>query len=397
MFREYYSRDFSPNETFPMIERREFGFASFEGWMLRHRSFMSKEGLTSFLCTFVPRDAYFSCAYYENPEAEMEKKGWLGADMIFDIDADHIPTPCSKTHDEWACASCGFTGKGVTPEKCPVCNSEKFEVNTWPCEVCLNCAREETVKLLDFLMQDFGFSEKELRVFFSGHRGYHVHVANEAVKILDSVARKEIVDYILGLGFDPIFHYENRKNILPNNLRLDNISWNGRITRGIHDFILNAKKEDLANAGLKSNVIEFITKNKDAILKKWDASETLSFIKGLGPKSVKRIAEFCAKKQSAKIDTVVTTDIHRLIRLSETLHGKTGMKKVNIPISSIEDFDPFSSAIAFKKGTAAVFVSVAPEIRLGQEVFGPYKNQKVELPMAVAVLLICKGRAEVIE
>jgi hypothetical protein len=42
-----------------------------------------------------------------------------------------------------------------------------------------------------------------------------------------------------------------------------------------------------------------------------------------------------------------------------------------------------------------VFVSDAPEFRLGGSVFGPYKEQKVEVPTAAAVLLICKGRAEV--
>jgi DNA primase small subunit len=37
-------------------------------------------------------------------------------------------------------------------------------------------------------------------VFFSGHRGYHVQIENEVVKTLDAMARKEIVDYVSGLG-----------------------------------------------------------------------------------------------------------------------------------------------------------------------------------------------------
>jgi hypothetical protein len=66
-------------------------------------------------------------------------------------------------------------------------------------------------------------------------------------------------------------------------------------------------------------------------------------------------------------------------------------------MSAIDVFDPFKSAVAFKIGTVGVFVSDAPEFRLGDETFGPYKNRKVELPTAAAVLLICKGRAEVVE
>jgi DNA primase small subunit len=83
--------------------------------------------------------------------------------------------------------------------------------------------------------------------------------------------------------------------------------------------------------------------------------------------------------------------------LADTLHGKTGLRKVGFPISDIEDFDPFKDAVAFKKGTVSVFVSDAPEFRLGDENFGPYKKQRVELPTAVAVLLICRDRAEVID
>ncbi|RLI40429.1 hypothetical protein DRO69_12880, partial [Candidatus Bathyarchaeota archaeon] len=113
MFHDYYINNFSLTKNISSIGKREFGFASFDGFMLRHKSFRNIEELTSFLQNFTPKDAYFSCAFYENPEAEMEKKGWLGADLVFDIDADHIPTTCSKIHDQWICGSCGFTGKGI--------------------------------------------------------------------------------------------------------------------------------------------------------------------------------------------------------------------------------------------------------------------------------------------
>lgn len=401
MFREYYASNSSLSEGPPMIEKREFGFASFEGWMLRHKSFKNNEELAFFLRDSTPRDAYFSCAYYENPEAEMEKKDWLGADLIFDIDADHIPTSCDKVHDEWTCGDCGFAGKGVAPEKCPICGSEKFDERTWPCEVCLASAKAETMKLLDMLVRDFGFSEKEVRVFYSGHRGYHVHIEGETVKSLDAVARKEIVDYVCGLGFDAVFHGIGEKSwsMSPvlRSLSLSASGWRGRLAKGIYNFILNAKQEDYKSIGLKNNAIRAIMKNKDMILKSWGDVESRSVVKGVDFETWRKIAEFCAESQSAKVDTVVTTDIHRLIRLAGTLHGKTGLKKVEFSISDIEDFDPFKSAIAFKKGTVTVFVSNAPKFRLGDEMFGPYKKQKVELTTAAAVLLICKDMAEVVD
>ena len=146
--------------------------------MVRHKSFVDISDLQIFLGDAVPSDVYHSCAYYENPEAEMDKKGWLGADLVFDIDADHIPTSCNKIHDEWTCSKCGFSGRGITPEICPICEGLRFDAKTWPCELCLNSAKEETAKLIDMLEKDFGFSYNEMHLFFSGHRGYHVHIEN---------------------------------------------------------------------------------------------------------------------------------------------------------------------------------------------------------------------------
>lgn len=382
------------------FQQREFGFILFkERIMVRHKNFANISDFKSFLTEFIPSDVYHSCAYYENPDAEMDKKGWLGADLVFDIDADHIPTPCNKIHDEWTCNSCGFNGKGITLENCPICGGQKFDVKTWPCDLCLNSAKEETVKLLDMLLQDFGFSDKELHVFFSGHRGYHVHVENEAAKTLDAVARKEIVDYVTGLGLE-LFGGLKKENLRTRRTSqlgdLYDFGWSKRMKVGMQNFILNAKEEDLRKMGLKRN-LKIILQNKEAILERClDAGKWGGF-RGVSVETWRKIAEHVASLQSAKIDTVVTTDIHRLIRMVGTLHGKTGFKKVEFPVSGINDFDPFREAVAFKGGLAKTFVSDAPEFRLGDHVFGPYKNQKVELPAAAAILLVCKDRAEVLE
>jgi len=393
MFRDFY-KNFSLTNEILMIEKREFGFASFDGWMLRHKHFKDKNGLENFLRESIPKDVYYSCAYYEDPEAEMEKKGWIGSDLTFDIDADHIPTSCDKIHDKWTCSNCGFIGKGVTPEKCPACNSEKFMESTWPCEECISSAKIETIKLLDMLLLDFGFSEREVHVFFSGHRGYHIHVESESVRTLDSVARKEIVDYVCGLGLDLPLDIFTAGNL---EASLEGFGWRKRIVSGMKRFILSADEQNLVNAGIRRKEAKNLLMNKEILQKNWIDTQVLRGIKGIGFETWKKIAEQSVKMQSAKVDTVVTTDIHRLIRLADTLHGKTGLKKVQFPISAIEAFDPFKNAVAFKKGSLIVFVSEAPQFRLGDEIFGPYRNRKVELPTAAAMLLVCKGRAEVVE
>ncbi|HII85324.1 TPA: hypothetical protein HA273_01810 [Candidatus Bathyarchaeota archaeon] len=363
--------------------------------MVRHRSVSNLKEFKSFVGDAVPSDIYHSCAYYENPEADMDKKGWLGADLVFDIDADHIPTICNKIHDEWTCNKCGFGGKGPPPANCPACASQKFDSKTWPCEVCLNSAKEETQKLVEILEKDFGFSNSDLHLFFSGHRGYHVHIETEAVKTLDSVGRREIVDYVYGLGL-AYLSGENSEH-LPKDRRkqffaLPDFGWNHRLKQGIKNFLRGASIDDLRNISLKQNVAALL-KNKETEQhleeERWEA------IKGVGYETWRTIAKHVRDLESAKVDTVVTTDIHRLIRMNGTLHGKTGLKKMEFPISKLGDFDPFLEAVAFKDGHARVFVSGAPEFQLGGNMFGPYKNDTVDLPTAAAVLLVCKGRAEV--
>ena len=331
----------------------------------------------------------------------MRRKGWIGADLIFDIDADHIPTPCGKIHDVWVCSNCGAVGRGVSPRTCPRCGEQKFNEKTWPCEVCLESAKVEAIKLVDILTKDFGFSSEELRVGFSGHRGYHVHVESEEGRALDSMDRKEIVDYVLGIGLEAEFHGLGESGGKGSRVlagpELDDLGWRGRIARGTYDLLLTESQEELEKIGLRKSVIDTISRHKESLLESWKEQGPWGTIKGIGTESWRRIAQYGTEKQSVKIDTVVTTDIHRLIRLTNTLHGKTGLKKTEVPIRGLEHFDPLKSAVTFKKGTVTVLVSDAPKFRLEDETYGPYKEQKIELPTAAALMLLCKGAAKVME
>ncbi len=399
-FYNYYN-DISTDIPSPaFLGKREIGFLLFKGRiMLRHKVFTHLNDLRSFLSEVVPSDVYHSCAYYENPEANMDKKGWLGADLVFDIDADHIPTSCEKLHDEWTCNKCGFVGKGTTPRRCPKCDGEKFNTKTWVCKQCLDSAKEETAKLIDILQSDFGFSDEELHVFFSGHRGYHVHIENEDVKSLDAMGRKEIVDYITGLGL--IISNRRKKGRKgtksSKNFFLSNFAWNKRIKQGIKNLVSTATVDELQNAGLNRKQSDLILNKKGLVLGRCIDEGLWESVLGINVKTWSKLAEYVKGLESAKIDTVVTTDTSRLIRMNGTLHGKTGLKKIEFPIKRLQDFDPFEEALAFKEGAVKLFVSDVPEFRLGGEVLGPYRDQIVEVSTAAAVLLVCKGRAEVVE
>ncbi len=402
-FSEFYNENIDRIEAPSSIEKREFGFTIFrESIMIRHKGFMRAEDLKEFIKRIVPSNVYYSAAYYSMPEAKMEDKGWLGADLFFDIDADHIPTKCNKKHDVWICRKCGQRGRGKTPPRCPKCGNGSFEEKTWPCEICLETAKAETIKLIDILTSDLGFSPSDIRCSFSGHRGYHVKVENENVLGLESVARKEIVDYVTGTGIDVAFHgleeISRGGTKILTGPSLGDAGWRGRAARGTYEFLLTATAKDLRALGLRRNVAEKIIANREAILESWKTSGPWNLVSGLGLEGWRRIIRRGVALQSVKIDTVVTVDIHRLIRLPGSLHGKTGLLKLSFPASEIESFDPLKEAVAFgnESGKIKIYVEEAPKFRLGEEVFGPFRKQTVNLPLPAAIFLLCKNAGRVI-
>jgi len=126
----------------------------------------------------------------------------------------------------------------------------------------LEAAKRETMKLIDILTEDFGFSTDELKIRFSGQRGYHLHVESDVIRSLDSMARKEIVDYLVGIGLDPELHglYEQKGDHRVVGPDLGDAGWRGRIARGIYDLLLNADKEKLLNIGLKRNIADLLVR-----------------------------------------------------------------------------------------------------------------------------------------
>ena len=403
-FSEYYRDNFEKNPFPSSIDRREFGFISFrERMMIRHKGFTNSREFKNFMNVFTPSDIYYSAAYYEKPEEAMEKKGWLGADLIFDIDADHLSTPCKSEHDYWICENCQNTGRGTQPEKCPKCSGNKFKNEAWLCETCLDTAKTETLKLIDFIIKDFGFSANEVESCFSGHRGYHVHIEKESVRQLNQAARKEIVDYITGTGLNVEFHGLNEitekrthEIIGP---RSDDSGWDGRIARGVYESLGTSSTQQIEQIeGINKSEIKILTSNKDNILEGWYKNkQPWNINKKISLETWEKLAYHGAKKQTSSIDTVVTTDIHRLIRMPSTLHGKTGLKAVSIPLDKLKDFDPFTEAIAFNKGSVRVYINEAYKFRLGNNTFGPYNRQIEELPMAAAIYLLCKKAAKLVD
>lgn len=122
----------------------------------RHLGFLEENDYRRFLLNQVPSHAYFSSARYERPAAPtMDLKGWMGADLIFDLDADHIRGAEGLSYQDM-----------------------------------LILVKKEAASLLDrYIFGELGFEEKHVRISFSGGRGYHIHVSHPRLLKLGSHER----------------------------------------------------------------------------------------------------------------------------------------------------------------------------------------------------------------
>ncbi len=390
-FREWYLRNSGEIKGPTPLIKREFAFLEFNSRMMhRHIGFNNLENLRNYLTLYGPAHSYYSSSYYEKPNAPMNEKIWSGADLIFDIDADHFVLDCQENHDRWLCRNCGIKGKGRPPELCE-CGKASYITETWLCEECLQAAKHETNKLLDILIQDFGFiPDEDVVCNFSGNRGYHVHVLSYKIRKLDQEARREIVNYIMGLGLNP--EYLGFSSSLRGGVSsLGETGWRGRAARAFYDFLTGATGEDVDSLKLGKEQTRILKEEKDEITKLLLEKHPSQITRFLTKDTLKKAMTIAIKMQAADIDTVVTTDIRRLIRLPFSLHGKTAWQVQPILLDNLADYDPLDEAVAFEGEDLRLKVRWVPKFRIKDDYYGPFEGEEVTLPLAAALFVLCKG------
>ncbi len=369
-FGDYYRRADVPLP--PAANLREWGHIPWTAGsgttMVRHQSQMDLGSLDDFLERTAPRHAYFSAARYRDPGAStMSDKGWTGADLVFDLDADHLP--------------------GVDPDAATYA------------EMLASC-KEALFRLLSFLEEDFGFSEME--VVFSGGRGYHVHVRDPSVRSLDSAARGEIVDYVRGHGLDvddvitTVSQAGTNQRVLKNDG-----GWGRRIHRALLELTADLQAADKSAAidrlqsfdgigsGRAETIYGAVTRNRAAI-KAGNMEAGGPGIRLL----VRTLAESVVDEQNAPIDEPVTTDVRRLIRLPGTLHGGSGLVVTSIDRDDLDAFEPLSDAIPNR------FVGQEITIETAESRTVELNGDKTKIPQGVStvpeylgVFLMTRGEA----
>ena len=378
MFKRYYYSSVTKIMSPIRLAEREIGYLTFDPEkMIRHLHLKNEGELRALILHEVPKSVYYSSAYYDDPSAPINTRVWKGGDLIFDIDLDHLPLVGDYIVTFCLCNNCKGYFEKVEGKVCPNCNSHLLEEIKMVTKDGLEYCKKEAIKLIEVLEQDFGILEAGFRTYFSGKRGFHVSVESSSYESADQAFRIELSNYMTMNGFkltrilSKNISYESQIHAFP---IPSTKGWLGRISRKLYLDKLKCSVDNL-DEDYPKNLSIFFSNNKFE-----DVQQTLeSIVKELG----------------IGIDVAVTTDIHRIFRLPNTLHGDTGLLKKKI--DNIDSFSPLTDAVAFSEEPIKIHVFYSPQFELKEQLFGPYKNQKVNLPEMAAVFLVALGLAEPLE
>ncbi|MCW7069472.1 MAG: DNA primase catalytic subunit PriS [Methanophagales archaeon] len=379
-FKQYYKRTRLklPSDLW----MREWGFIFFDRYyssktvMRRHKAFNSGTELQSYIRDNAPAHAFHSAAIYKFPAATMGKKEWLGADLIFDLDADHVVT-------EAELARCSY-------------------------EDLLALVKRETLKLIDFLLDDFGFHEEDLEVVFSGSRGYHIHITNDAVRQLGSRERREIIDYITATGLEMDTFLRATGD---GDLKLIAEGWGKRLLDGLVEFMheLAGLEEEEAIRKIRNatgsgssldrrQIKEVLRIAKDqTVMNRIESGQIPRFSRLPAIwKGIVRLVTGTVRVESAdRPDEPVTSDIKRLIRLPTSLHGKSSLEVKPLRVDAIPDFEPLEDAVIFGNPDVKVKATRNSSVKLKGERYELEGGEIATLPEYAALYFLCRGAAEI--
>lgn len=344
IFSDYYR---TAEIAIPSIEKREFGFGNRKKIDARHLNFANLAEFRNYLVSNTPLFVSHSTAYYRYPGATpIQKKQWMGADLVFDLDI----------HAE---------GK-------------------YGAYALLEDMKQDLERLVDdFIVNDFGIPKEHVAIVFSGNRGYHVHVRDPAYIPLGGEERRELVDYIMGQGLDyrNFFYTDERKRL--HGPSPEEGGYRGRFARGVIRLLYEKPSVISRKFSKEKERDFFISGIKDG---NWSKTS-------LGTKDFLERFRSVAERlpvASVNTDVGVTQDLSKLIRVPNSIHGETGL--IAKIVDDLGVFDPFKDAILKGEPLRVRFTEDVPPIpAAGTEGFK--KDEEKELPLHLAVFFLQKGSA----
>lgn len=381
VYSEYYLKHSDLVEVPPPVGKREIGFViGNEKVMRRHMSFQDNEAIRKYILDNLPWDAFHSCSVYEFPENPIEKKNVMWSEIAFDIDAKDLGC---KGETYWICDKCGEVSKKDL-QKCLSCGNELREVN-FITSTCIEKTYEKAEELVLSLIEDFGVNEKEIKVFYSGHMGFHVYVDSQVFREISQDERRELIDFLLLNELQPGFFVSFSQ------LQIKKIGVGRRITSNMIKIIESPNDytsflDEASTKKIEQNKKELVSSVSEGSLK-------LAF-SILGQKILKRIVQEALSMSKIPIDPSVTLDEHRIIRMPGTINSKSGFPKFEISLD--EKIYPLDLLPSYGERPIKLKVIFAPPFRVRGETFGELRDTEEEVPRFYAAYLVSKGVAYVV-
>jgi len=391
-FSQYYAR--ARLDLPQRFTKREWAFLFFDkSFMVRHLAFQKRDQLQAYLRDQAPRHAYYSTAFYQDPGAHaMAEKGWKGATLVFDLDADHLRGAAKMGYAEMLAA-----------------------------------VKVEFVKLVDrWLVGKLGYDADDVHIVFSGGRGYHAHIEDPRVLELSAYERREVVDLITGKAdvgdflFQQAYKGGRRKDgrgyaakgsVMPSPERGD---WKGDLTRETLAFFreLDAEigqghRDDAVRRF--SQVAEVPEEEAAGFLDMLMGADSqgarridrllgdhrIELDSGINDRFWRRIHEKLYVQMAGEADEPVTADIKRLIRLPSSIHGKSGLMAKTLTRDELDGFDPLRDALAFGREPVEVEGLADLEFDIGGEHHAVEAGVRARLPEHAAMFVCLRGSAAI--
>ncbi|NPA97320.1 MAG: hypothetical protein GXO32_06940 [Crenarchaeota archaeon] len=347
---------------------------------VRHLAFRSASELRNYILSNVPRHLYFSSARYRDPScSDMQAKGWLGSDLVFDIDADHLQACMDKAVELKFCASCGEL-LNENDKKCPRCGSSNVVELDYVPKECIYAARDEMMKLVEAVEQELGYTT--YTIAFSGNRGFHLRIQLDgADALMSGEMRREIVSYLKLEGIDPtqfmIVEKRRRgKRILTLPPRTKDPGVKGRIARSLLRMVAS---DELACKVIRGETADYRALARVA-------------------NSVNAVLMDAIREAAIVVDEKVTMDISRLVRIPGSINGKSGWLCRCVSVNKLQQFEVAEDVVSPIPGAVVevrLLVSL-PRIRIIDEEVGGKRGDKLRLTSLAALFLAFKGVARIV-
>lgn len=364
------------------LPRRSVAFNTWD----RHNAYNSIEELREELVDKVPDSVFYSTARYLEPSANAgagkasetwAKKDRKSTDLTFDLDFDHVEGHSDMTYVE--------------------------QIDT---------IAKHTLRLIDILVKQYGV--KKYQVTFSGRRGFHVRVEDEAYTLLSKSQRKEIMRDLLGERLEKkatlaLYETNSFKSDAAFTLKKPSLKdWGGKI-RLVCDSLMNTFEANtntlekhwpkkLTPKELQNLMSRFSNPTfRQRLVRTGDLRAF--FGEKLATKTrlenmYSMLLSMAKETYAVEIDTSVTAEVNKIIRMPGSINSKHGYECRVIEMDELRDMDYlfFNSIQTF--GNKQVQVQIdKPMTVQGHRTFSLDSGIHT-LPMHEAVLALCQSERQ---